>query len=192
MDHFITQLLLTYQFPAIFFGSFFFGETVIITAAFLAGQGLWSLTTVFWLSFFGTVLADTAWFLFGQSLFKKTKRWDTENKKYQRFLRTLERITGQRPFLSLLFIKFLYGTRVLTIMYLSVRKIHLWQFILFDTIGTFLWLIVMLSIGWLAGKGVANVLDIFNNIEYTLVALVVIILLYRTISVWIEKRIVKK
>ena len=151
MDSSIVNLLSAYQLPAVFFGAFFFGETVILTAAFLAGQGTWSIESVFWLSLAGTVTSDSLWFLLGQTFFKFTKRWEKYQDQYQTFLIKLEKITGQRPFLSLLFIKFLYGTRILTILYLSIRKVRYATFLLFNTVGTILWLSVMIFVGWWEG-----------------------------------------
>ncbi len=192
MDSFIASLLSLYQLPAIFLGSFFFGETVIITAAFLASQGIWRLTEVFWLSLAGTVISDSLWFLFGQSIFKVTRRQRTYQSKYQGFFRSLESATGQSLFLSLLFIKFLYGTRILTILYLSIRKIRFWMFLAFDTVGTMFWLTVIILIGWLAGKGVTNVLPIARQTEYLLSAIVLFIILHKIITLWLTKKITKK
>ena len=187
----IMHMLLAYELPAIFFGAFFFGEMIILSAAFLAGQDVWSIGNVFWLAFAGTVLSDMLWFVFGRSLTSATY-WQKAQKTYGGFLRRLDRLTGQRPFLSLLFIKFVYGTRVLTIIYLSVRKIRLWQFLLFDAVGTVLWLGVMLSVGWLAGRGVVNVLGAVHQVEYGLLGLILLILLFKYATVWIEKYLTKK
>ena len=192
MDPSIINLLSTYQLPAIFLGAFFFGETVILTAAFLAGQGTWSIESVFWLSLAGTVTSDSLWFLLGQTFFKFTKRWEKYQDQYQTFLIKLEKITGQRPFLSLLFIKFLYGTRILTILYLSIRKVRYATFLLFNTVGTILWLSVMIFVGWLVGRGVGNAVQIFSRVEYIVTALVLLIVFFRIMTTWLSKKIAKK
>jgi len=101
-------------------------------------------------------------------------------------------ITGQKPFLALLFIKFLYGTRILTILYLSIRKVHYPTFFLFNTIGTVFWLLVMIFVGWLVGRGTADAGQVFSRVEYTLTALVLLIVLYRIITTWLGKEITKK
>ncbi|KKT86899.1 MAG: hypothetical protein UW86_C0015G0003 [Microgenomates group bacterium GW2011_GWA1_Microgenomates_45_10] len=192
MDLSIISLLSTYQLPAIFLGAFFFGETVILTAAFLAGQGTWSIESVFWLSLAGTVISDSLWFLLGQTFFKFTKRWEKYQDQYQTFLIKLEKITGQRPFLSLLFIKFLYGTRILTILYLSIREVRFFTFLLFNTVGTILWLLVMISVGWLVGRGATNITDVFYKVEYALTALVLLIVFFKIMTTWLSKKIVKQ
>jgi len=192
MDLSIINLLTTYQLPAVFLGSFFFGETVILTAAFLAGQGIWSLESVFWLSLAGTVISDSLWFLLGRTFFIFTKRWEKFQSKYQSFLLKLEKMSGQKPFLALLFIKFLYGTRILTIIYLSIRKLNFGTFLFFNTVGTVIWLLVMVSVGWLIGMGVANAGEIFRRVEYVITALVLLIVLYKIFTTWLSREITKK
>lgn len=189
---YITNLLVTYQAPAIFLGAFFFGETVIITAAFLAAHGVWSISLVFWLALIGTVVSDSLWFFLGRYFFVKTNRWQNEREKYDHFLVKLERLFGRKPFLILLFIKFLYGTRILTIVYLSLRRMPFWLFLLFNTLGTVIWLLVVLAIGWFAGLGIANILPVFHRVEYAVSILLLILVLYKIVSSWIEKKIAKE
>jgi len=189
---FLANLLISYQAVAIFLGAFFFGETVIITSAFLAVQGLWSIKIVFWLALVGTVVSDALWFFFGHYLFVKFKRWQEKREKYDKFLLKLEKLTGQKPFLMLLFIKFLYGTRILTIIYLSFRRMSFWTFLLFNTLGTILWLVVILSLGWFSSQGIANIVPIFQRLEYAISFLVLILVAYKLILIWIEKRVAKE
>lgn len=186
------QLLSLYQMPSIFFGAFFFGETVIISAAFLAAEGLWSIYTVFWLSLLGTIVSDSLWFFLGKQLLTRTKKWEKYKKKHDTLISKLQTLAGDRPFLALLFIKFLYGTRILTIIYLSMRKIHFSLFLLFDTIGSLIWLVAIVAIGWLAGKGIVNMVPIFKKFEYALLILAVVLIIFKIGTTWISKKILKK
>lgn len=192
LDGSIFHILSLYQLPAIFLGAFFFGETVIITAAFLAAQGFWSLGNIFWLSLAGTLISDSLWFLFGQRILQIFHRWERYKEQSTNLLATLEKITGQRPFLSLLFIKFLYGTRILTIVYLSIRKMKFLTFAVFDTIGSALWLAIIISIGWLAGKGIINLVPFLNKFEYAMLFLILVILIFRFGTIWLSKKITKE
>ena len=185
-------LLTVFRAPAIFAGAFLFGETVILTAAFLAAQGLWSLAEVFWLSLAGTVVSDAIWFLFGQRILLFSRKWDRHREQGTRLLVALEGITGRRPFLSLLFIKFLYGTRILTILYLSMRKIGFLIFVVFDTAGTVLWLAVVMAVGWLAGKSIINLVPFLNRFEFAALFLILILIVFRSVTVWLSKKIAKR
>lgn len=192
MESLIIQLLTTYQLPAIFLGSFFFGETVIIAAGFLYAQGLWSLPNILLLAFAGTILSDSMWFLFGGRILPFIEKKTKHKEKTDKLLKSIEKFVGEKPFLSLLFIKFLYGTRIFTIIYLSIRKIKLLTFITFDTIGTLIWLFVVVGIGWLAGKSVVNLVPFLDKIQYSLLFLVFIIILLRFFTIWISKKITKE
>lgn len=186
------QLLTSFRGSAIFFGAFFFGETVVITASFLAAHGLWSLRDVFWLALAGTVLSDLVWFIFGQRFLRFFRRWEKYREKGAQLLAALEKITGRRPFLALLFIKFLYGTRILTILYLSMRKISLRTFAFFDSLGTVFWLAAVMAIGWLAGKSVINLVPVLNRFEYAALILLLLIISFRMGTLWLGRKISKR
>lgn len=173
---------------SVLIGSFFFGESVIISAGFLSATGLWPLQNVYLLALIGTVTSDAVWFLFGQTILTRTQKMQQSSERYKHVVDKIEHITGNKPFLILLFIKFLYGTRILTILYLAHRKMRLATFLLFDTIGTFIWLVAMLGIGWLAGRGVVNILPQAMQFEYAFTLLVAVGLLFKLIMVWMKSR----
>lgn len=187
----LISLLITYQFPAIFLGSVIFGETIILAAAFLAGQGMWSIYTVFWVTFLGTISSDCVWFYFGRRLSKKSDEWQEKQAKYKKLLAFLERLTHGRAFLSLLFIKFLYGTRIITIMYLSIHKLRFRTFLLFNAIGTFFWLLVMVALGWYASKKVGTDIPDIKKFQYGATLLFAFLILTRIGGVYLKKRLEK-
>lgn len=176
----------------VFLGSFFFGETVILSGSYLAGQGIWSLWTVYLWALLGTLAADAAWFYFGPRALRLMHRWEKVKQKHEAIVSALQKHTGNKPFLSMLFIKFLYGTRILTIIYLSSVKVRFWTFMFFDLIGTAVWLVVMVGAGWLAGKGLADVLPAVRSFEYLLTGLVALMIIFKLVTSWLEKRIAKK
>jgi len=187
----VFEFLRLYQLPLVFIGAFLFGETVIISAAFLASQGAMSIFYVALLAFLGTVISDSLWFYFGNYLFWQRK-YLIDNDKYQWVIDQIRQKTGNKSFLALLFIKFLYGTRVLTIIYLSTQKLKFRTFLLFNSLGTMIWLSVILPIGWLAGKGIANFVSLLNKIEYLLIALVIFVIIFRMAAIWLTKKLTKE
>lgn len=176
----------------VFVGSFLFGETVILSGSYLAGQGIWSVVTVYIWALLGTLVADAAWFYLGPKGLRLMHRWEKVKQKHEAIIAALQRHVGDKPFLAMLFIKFLYGTRILTIIYLSSVKVRFWTFMFFDFIGTAVWLVVMVGVGWLAGKGLADVLPAVRSFEYLLTGLVILMILFKVITSWLEKRIAKK
>jgi membrane protein DedA with SNARE-associated domain len=189
MGDIIIHYLQVYQLPAIFAGSFFFGETVVISSAFLAGQNLWSVWNVFWICFLGTIISDTLWFVLGKNFNAKIESHEKHGSRYRKVIAKVNKYVGGRIFLALLFIKFLYGTRILTIFYISARKVSFWKFTLFNSLGTIIWLVVIIGAGYLAGKGTANYLGSLSQVKYVALALVAFILLFRVIDKWTEKKV---
>lgn len=189
IDANILQSLTTLEWPAVFWGSVIFGDTVILSAGYLAGQGVWNFWNVFSAALLGTMVADTAWFYFGAKGLEWTRRWHVVKGKHDALIAVIKKHTGSRPFLVLLVIKFLYGTRILTIIYLSMVKVRFLTFFFFDLVGTAVWLFAMVGVGWLAGKGIANVLPAVKGVEYVLGGLGALALVYKLMSSWVEKRI---
>jgi len=186
--NFFIEILTLYQMPAIFLGSFLFGETVILTAAFLSAQGLWSTWTIFWLALLGTLASDALWFLYGQKILTLFHRWEKYQHGSEKFLKALEKLTGSRPHLSLLWVKAVYGVRIFTIIYLSVRKVDFWKFIVLDAIGSAWWIGVIILFGRLAGVGLNDLPVTIDNLEYAAAAIVLIIIIWRLLFTWISKR----
>lgn len=178
--------------PALFLGTFLFGETIILAASFLAAQGLWSAWTVWWLALLGTLGADALWFLYGQKILAYFHRWETYRRSSEKFLGTLEKITGAHPHRALLFVKAVYGTRILTIIYLSIRRVNFLTFITFDAIGTAWWLAIIVLFGWLTSRGVVNLIPTLDRLEYLALAIIVIIIVWRLAFLWLGKKITKE
>jgi membrane protein DedA with SNARE-associated domain len=190
--NFFIEILTLYQMPALFLGSFLFGETVILAAAVLSAQGLWSTWTIFWLSLLGTLASDALWFLYGQKILSFFHRWEKYRRGSEKFLRSLEKLTGARPHLSLLWVKAVYGVRIFTIIYLSMRKVDFWKFIILDAIGSAWWLGVIILFGRVAGTGLDNLPVSIDNLEYAAAAIVLIIIVWRTTFTWISKRAIRE
>lgn len=183
-------LLQTYELPVVLLGAFFLGESVLIPAAFLAGQGMWSLTEVFIVAYVGTLLSDAVWFWFGPRIFAFAHGFEAVKKKSDIFLPKIEHL-GNQPFHLLLVSKFVYGTRILTIIYLSKRVTTL-AFTLYNLLGTFLWLLAVMLVGYLAGKSIVNLLPIFSDAKYLALGILILIVAINLGNALMRKRFEKR
>lgn len=187
----IEQLLTSYQLIFILVGSFLFGETIIITAAFLSTKMGWSPISVFLLSFLGTISSDVCWFVLGKYFSDSVKESKFWRNKYPK-KRTLVRKIVINPKIALFYYKFLYGFRVLSILYVAGMGMTTRNFVLFNSLGVFIWLVVIISIGWFAGKGLLNVLPYVSSIEYYIFIVVLLLIAVRILSSWVGRKIVKE
>ena len=185
-------LIYAYELPVLFFGGFFFGETVIIPAAFLAGEGVLSLYSVFWITFLGTIVADAIWFFAGPSLFRFAHRFEWVQARSELAMNRLELLYANKPFRALLVSKFVYGTRILTVLYLSLEKVSGIRFLFLNLAGTFVWLFGVVIVGWLAGKSIVNLIPVFSDLKYALLLVIALIILLKVIPAWARRQKLKK
>lgn len=184
-----TAYLIAHRFIAIFFGAFFFGDGVLLTAAYLAGQYDWAPAPLFFAAFMGTFIADSLWFFAGTYMartFADSKFMVREREKASSVIQAL---VGEKPVYALVFIKFLYGSRLALILYVASRGLSYGVFAIYNSIGIFVWLSVFFTIGILAGKQIGPALPALSTIQLMIGALIVFFILTRLLSLWLTKRI---
>ncbi len=190
--HLLQSGIVTYGWVGLFFGAFFFGETVIVSSALVVfTQGL-SVPVAVLLAFLGTILSDTVWFLLSDRIVRRRLEKNGTWEKHQNFIERINTIFGRYPFLVLLVVKFLYGTRILTIVYLSIRKLPLWQFILFNAIGTLLWLGALFGLSYTAVVAAVSIDNQLNTLQLVIGGAVIVLLVIKLINLWITKRLGSK
>ena len=188
----ITTLLTVYQIPTVFLGAFFFGDSVILSGAYLAGELGWSPIPVFLTALAGTITADTLWFVFGKYFagrFSQVKFLKKEREKMAGFI---ARLVGERPLTALILVKFLYGSRIAMILYAAASGIKFRTFFLFNGIGAVIWLLVFIPLGYLAGKGVSQAVPLLGTLPTALLVLVISVIVFRIITIWMEKKMQKR
>lgn len=188
-DSNLLQWLITLEEPAIFFGAFFFGETVILAASFLAAEGVWSLNNVFWLSLLGTVVSDIIWFYAGRYSKSLLRYYEVNIDKYRDYVSYVDAAFEHKPWRTMVFLKFLYGTRIIMIVYLALSPMSLRRFIAIDTFASAVLLAVVMTVGWLAGKGLISAAPAMANLQYGVLGLLGIVIIYKLVTVWFTKQI---
>lgn len=189
IDPAILHWLTTLEEPALFFGAFFFGETVIVAASFLAAQGVWSMSNVFWLTLVGTVAADIVWFYAGRYSQSLLRYYQVNIDRYRSYVSYVDDAFEHRPWRTMTFLKFLYGTRIIMIIYLALSPMPLRRFIAIDTFASAVLIAVTMAIGWFAAKGLLNVVPALNNVKYAVFILLLVIVAYKLASLWFTKQV---
>lgn len=186
----LVDFFVRYKYFAIIFFSLLFKESGPLMASFLSANGFWSMETVFLCVFLGSSIADFFWYFVGLKITRNTKKWKFYNNNYySKFSGFVDKMTRRRPFLILVFMKFIYGTRFLMAIYVGIKKVSVGKFFIWNSIGTVIWLLVILPIGWFAGKGASEIINIYKYFEYTVLGLVVFLVLFNIISRFISKKL---
>lgn len=187
----IFEALQQFQIPAIYVGTFFLSEAVIIPSAVLAKQGVFHWYTIYLVALIATISSDIAWFKGAKVILRITHRLGQYEKKIHRLMHTVERMTGKRTYLFLMVFKFFYGFRGLTIIALSMRHYNFWMFVGFSAIGTAIWLFVIMGIGWLVAAGL-NLLPAVHTLQYIIMAAILLVVGFKLITVWLGRELAEE
>jgi membrane protein DedA with SNARE-associated domain len=175
--------------PAIFVGTFLFGETVVLAGIVLAAAGAVPVPALLGLSMLGTLASDLVWFVFGQRLVHLARRWRTLQTRYERAMEAMERVDDGKRFYYLLYYKFVYGIRIVTIIFTSLRRIPLRRFLLLDAIGTAAYMSILIGVGLLLCQGATELAPAVHTLRYLLAAPVLLFILMRMGTQWLRKRL---
>ncbi len=170
------------QYVVIFLGAAFGGEAAIITLSFLAAQKFFPLLPFFLVSYVGTLSSDALWFAMGRTkLAAKITDHRHVSKTVFMIMEAIRKVSRGSHLLAIIFTKFLIGTRVVLILYVSKTNITLRDFMRYDLIAILIWIVVVIPIGLLAGLGynyISKTLEnIYAGIGFALFILIVFVLL---------------
>ena len=176
-----TQFLIAaieyYGLAALSFGVFLLGEAVIIIALLLTQQGVLSVEGVLIAATIGTLLADVFWFTIGRYYPAKAVPPVLRQKLVQPTDALFEKLIHGRLFLSLLLLRFFIGTRLMIILHVSRGRISWLRFLLYDFLGTVIYILVLAIIGIHLGRTIHNALPAFQMLTSVLSGLLIIIII---------------
>jgi membrane protein DedA with SNARE-associated domain len=157
------------------------------------------MTTKTDLTFVGVVITSTIGSVIGAIALYGIGIWIGENnlyklvEKYGKFLRvTTEDLTKtfkwfeRYGYWTIFFCRFIPLIRSLISIPAGITRMNIWIFIIFTTIGTLLWNIVLIYLGQTVGGNwhvIVNYMDIYSKIIYVLLLLLVIYILFK----WLKR-----
>ncbi len=182
-----------FQYIIVLLGAAFGGEVVMIALSFLAAQGLFSLLPFCLTSFVGLLSSDVLWFWLGKT--EKGSKFFS-----YRFLRStvaviteaVERVSQGNNFVALLLANFMLASRIVIIMYVSRLRVSFLRFLSYEVIAGTLWLISVISIGFISGLGFSQLAELFQNLYVAIGFILLVIFGIVIFQIWLERRFTKK
>ncbi len=160
----------------IFIASFFLGENVTIPAFVLANQGYVSIWVVLVATYLASLCADIFWYGICYFFFKKFDLEKWYNKTHISNQRIYKFILEKHTFVSITFIKFLVGLRlILTLALILIKKFSFKKFVLFSALSNIVLIAGLSILGLLISHGL-NLLPIYRGVS-SIVTIVIISLL---------------
>jgi membrane protein DedA with SNARE-associated domain len=181
------------KYLAVYLSTAFGGEFGPIAFAFLLAQDFIKFTPFIVFSFFGALSADILWFTLGKTQFAH-KLLGHRHVSRTVFVITeaVRKVSRGSHLLAIIFTKFLIGTRVVLILYISRTNIKFSTFILYDTIATIIWLTIVASIGYLSGLGFTYLSGVIENV-YAGIGFVLLVLFgFVLAQMWLKKAFTKE
>ncbi|MFT3925560.1 MAG: DedA family protein [Myxococcales bacterium] len=151
----LENLIQQWGYLGVALGTLFEGEATVLAAGALAHKGLLRLPWVWLAAFVGTTLADQAWFWigrrFGEDFLAKRPQLRARSERVGKWL---DRFGA----LFVMNLRFLYGLRTASVIWLGSTGFSYRRFALLDTLGAALWSLVMGGVGWGLGATLKAVL----------------------------------
>ncbi len=174
LSPYLLQLVETYGYLAVFLGSLFEGDALLLVASFLAYLGKLDLPLVMLAAFFGTWLSDIIWFLLGRY---------SHNTVLARseFLNSLSNrsadIVGKRPRLMALSMRFMYGLRMVIPFSLGKTPMSTSSFLIYNAVGVWSWVFVFTALGYFFATITETIFGRMKHLEIILPIIIVTTLL---------------
>ena len=138
-----------YGLLAVFAGTFMEGETVLITAAILAGQGLFKPGAVCLSAFLGALSGHMSCFLLGRILRNRPNLVKIE--KFQKRITRVNKIILKHPKKAVIILQYLYGMRVFGAIAIGMSGLSLVRFLLYESLNCMVWAVIVFMTGYTLG-----------------------------------------
>jgi membrane protein DedA with SNARE-associated domain len=185
----IHSLIQQYGLAAVFVGTFFEGETVLLIASASTHLGLLDLRAVAAVAVVGAFLGDNIFFLIGRHLGSHVgERLPWVAMAVPR----VDRLIARWRWVAVIALRFMYGLRMAGPIIIGAGTMPAWEFMAANALGAILWAVVIAGLGYAAGHAVERMLGDVVEAEKALLAVVVIIivavLIVHAVMRWRAKR----
>ncbi len=167
----MSELVAQYGYLAVFIGTIFEGETILVLGAVAAKLGYLKIELVVLLAWTGAFVGDQAYFWVGRLYGKRlVARWPSWRMRVHRATRLLEKYDTW----FILGFRFVYGIRSISPFVIGMSRIAAWRFMLLNLIATFLWAGILGSVSFLLGAVMTAMLKRFEVLEHYAIVIVAV------------------
>jgi membrane protein DedA with SNARE-associated domain len=165
------------------------GQEMILPLAFLVGEGFWNIPHLFAVTFVATIAVDLFWFGLARlgRRWKWLQNWIQRDGKVKRFAQRMSKNEASLLFMT----KFILGTRVVSVLYLSLEGLKVFRFMLLNILVTIPWLAIVIGIGWLAGRGSTFFGNLMRHPVLLTIGVVSLVLLFQWGKRILERKVLE-
>ena len=184
----VVSLALIHPILIAFLSGFLGGEEILLVLGFASAQGIIPFHILLIFCTLGAYIMDFFIFLIGKSkMVNRLHKWRKFSEKYKKIDMFVGKVTKEKHILLLFYTKFIYGTRIVSLLFLGLKGIKTLRFLVVSLFTVVIWSSIILIIGWLAGRGFSIILTVFKSLSLAVSFVVLFIIL-----LWLLKRKVEK
>lgn len=188
----ILPLLDKYGIIISFLAGFITGESIIIPLAFLSANDALPLWYIVIFSTLGMYLSDFIPFSIGKiKYFRDIWEKESTSKKAKIMEEKLQKYTKNNIFLTILYTKFIYGLSIPALIYLGSKKTKYSKFAFYNMLVEILFVPLLISIGWLSGKGFKSAKIIFRDVRIAIFLIIILAIVWILFRKWWSNRLTK-
>jgi membrane protein DedA with SNARE-associated domain len=133
------------------------GETALVTAAFLASQGHYSIVAVIAVAAAGAIIGDNIGYWIGREGGRKLlERWGPVRRYADKALPPAERFFQKHGAKAVFFGRFIAFLRVTAAWLAGISRMTWWRFLIWNAAGGILWAIAISLLAYEFGKAAAD------------------------------------
>lgn len=178
----LQQFLHDFGYFALFLGTFFEGETILVLAGFLAFRGYMDINLVVVVAFFGSYAGDQLWYYMGRKhgrkLLARKPRWQLMGDK------ALEHIR-KHPDIWVLSFRFVYGLRTVMPVAIGLSGYPPLRYLILNGIGAAIWALALGAAAYHFGAVLEGMLGSIKKYELWVLGA----LLLLGFGLWLRRRI---
>jgi membrane protein DedA with SNARE-associated domain len=175
----LEELLSRFGLVAVFLLAGTEGDISVILAGVVAHLGFFSLPAAIAVGAIGALAGDCVWFFVA----RRNAATIRDGRIYRRIGPTGESLAARLGVWSIIAARFIYGTRIATIVFWGVQRLPFVKFALCDLAGCAIWASVLVTLGFLLSGSAAALIGEVKRVEIwlliALVAIAAILLLVR-------------
>ena len=190
------DLIIQWGYWLIFFAAIIEGEILVLVAGIAISMGYFDFKISLILCVLGALLHDTLFFilgrLWGSAIVKRKPLW-------QKNIDKADRLIMRYDWMLIIAYRFIYGMRMIIPFVLGLSKLSFTKYLFFSFVGSLLWALIILLLGYYVGSFIVialneiNLLTLIreNIVLISLFAVIIVVLLILILKKFMKKIIIK-
>jgi membrane-associated protein len=181
----VVALVSRYGLLAVFGGTLFEGEAVLIVAATLSAHGVLDPARVWLVASTGAWLGHLFWFTVGRAI--RGRRLALGSAAFRARATKVKRLIEARPVTAIFLLQYLYGLRLVGAVALGLTELSLLRFALYEIVNCLVWAALIGGVAYLLGGLVTEIFHGWFRWIWMVASAGLVVLLLRFVDRLLER-----